>query len=296
MTTNNTYILDKLLLCPICNLPLTAEGRALRCDTGHSYDLSASGYVNLLRPGKMNNKRAGDNATMVRARANFLSGGYYTPIADYIVNTLSEILTHSGKEKENGIVARPFIIDAGSGTGWYSMKIASSLDEALVFGIDASKHAVDIASRTARRAGLSGSCAFAVASLSHMPIPDGCADAVLSLFAPLDTTEFARVIAPGGYLLVGSAGARHLFGLKKIIYDEPVENTPLKVDGGSDFNVICHENVSFSITVWGEDDILALFSMTPYFYRTPAEGAARLHQIKVLKTEVSVDFTLLRRV
>ena len=176
------------------------------------------------------------------------------------------------------------------------MKIASSLHGALVFGIDASKHAIDIASRTARRAGLSDFCAFAVASLSHMPLPDGCADAVLSLFAPLDISEYARVIAPGGYLLIGSAGARHLFGLKKIIYDEPVENTPLKVDGGSCFNVIRRENVSFTITVHGEDDIFSLFSMTPYFYRTPAEGAARLHQIKMLKTEVPVDFTLLRRV
>lgn len=296
MTTHNTYALDKLLLCPICNLPLTAEGRSLRCDLKHSYDLSASGYVNLLRPGKMNNKRAGDNATMVRARANFLSGGYYMPIADYVADVLSEVLAHRDREKKNGAFARPFIIDAGSGTGWYSIQAAGSVHGALVFGIDTSKHAVDIASRAARRAGLLGSCVFAVASLSHMPLPDGCADAILSLFAPLDVSEFARVIAPGGYLLVGSSGARHLFGLKKILYDEPVENTPLKVDGGSYFNVIRRENISFAITVSGEDDIFALFSMTPYFYRTPAEGAARLHQIKMLETEVSVDFTLLRRV
>ncbi|MFY9381870.1 MAG: hypothetical protein WBI55_09190 [Eubacteriales bacterium] len=38
MTTKNTYILDKLLLCPICNLPLTAEGSSLRCERGLSYD------------------------------------------------------------------------------------------------------------------------------------------------------------------------------------------------------------------------------------------------------------------
>ncbi|MGB4466271.1 MAG: hypothetical protein WBI55_09195 [Eubacteriales bacterium] len=35
----------------------------------------------------MNNKRAGDNVTMVRARANFLSGGYYTPITDYVIRS-----------------------------------------------------------------------------------------------------------------------------------------------------------------------------------------------------------------
>ena len=36
------------LICPICQLPLTQEGRSLRCGRNHSFDMARQGYVNLL--------------------------------------------------------------------------------------------------------------------------------------------------------------------------------------------------------------------------------------------------------
>jgi len=53
-------------ICPNCSLALVREGRVLRCETGHSFDLAREGYVNLLvgkRPAI-----TGDSAAMIAAR------------------------------------------------------------------------------------------------------------------------------------------------------------------------------------------------------------------------------------
>ena len=73
-----------LMRCPVCHgdLSLSADGRSLMCESRHTFDFAASGYVNLLAPGKKNNAVAGDPKEMVRARSLFLSGGTYNGISD----------------------------------------------------------------------------------------------------------------------------------------------------------------------------------------------------------------------
>ena len=41
--------------------------------------------------------------------------------------------------------------------------------------------------------------------------------------------------------------------------------------------------------------IRSLFAMTPYYWKTPPEGARRLSEAKSLRTEIGFDFLLYQR-
>ena len=57
-----------MLLCPVrdCHLPLAREGKRLVCARGHSFDISSTGYVNLLQPQDRQSKQPGDTADAVK--------------------------------------------------------------------------------------------------------------------------------------------------------------------------------------------------------------------------------------
>ncbi|MBQ2486722.1 MAG: methyltransferase, partial [Ruminococcus sp.] len=73
-------MLTELLRCPVCACSLHAEGRTLRCERGHSFDIAKEGYANLLLSGKPGDSK-GDNKEMARSRRDFLNKGYYEPLA-----------------------------------------------------------------------------------------------------------------------------------------------------------------------------------------------------------------------
>ncbi len=103
-----------LLACPVCGRGFTLRPPALRCASGHSFDIARQGYVNLLpggaRPG------TADTAEMVAARQAFLAAGHYAPLAGAIAG-LAAATVPAGP--------RPCVLDAGSGPGYY---LAAVLD------------------------------------------------------------------------------------------------------------------------------------------------------------------------
>lgn len=275
------------LLCPVCGGLLSEDERALVCGAGHSYDIAAAGYCNLLRPGKMRNRSAGDDREMVAARTRFLSAGYYEPIL----------------ERMNGIIrgldiADGVLIDAGCGEGYYTNGIAKENGGLHVLGIDASKHAVSAAARGAKRMGISDRVRLIAASSAAMPVPDGCAELVLSVFSPCFYGEFARVTRAGGHLLAVSAGRDHLYELKEALYgvgsvrpNVPIAHAALAGPHGYDF--VCGETLTYKTTVSGKEEVGALFSMTPYKWKTSVEGADAVSALDALTVTVSMDFSLL---
>ena len=76
------------LTCPVCgektNRPprLIPDGKTLRCPKGHSFDVSAKGYVNLLLTQHKNVKDPGDSKEMAAARRLFLDSGAYSGLRD----------------------------------------------------------------------------------------------------------------------------------------------------------------------------------------------------------------------
>ena len=254
-----------ILVCPLCKTPLVREGGSYFCsgERKHCFDIAKSGYVTLTRA----LGTAGDDKDMVRARTAFLEKGYYRPFADALARALDGAHT---------------VIDAGCGEGYYSNIFAEH--SRAVYGFDLSKHACDKAAKRAKSA--NNGAFFGVSSVFELPIADGCADAVVSLFAPIAEAEFSRVLKDDGVLVVGAAGKRHLFELKAAVYADAYENEGRR-DLPSGFSEIGHESVTYTFAC---DDVKSLFMMTPYAFKTSKADMAKLDKIESL--EITADFDI----
>ncbi len=223
-------------------------------------------------------KKSGDSIEAVRARTSFLEKGYYQPLADELKKMLSQFQIS-------------LMVDAGCGEGYYSNQLSNS--ERCLIGFDLSKSAIDHAAKEAKKRSIvennaKSTAFFAVSSIFEMPLVDECADAVINLFAPCCESEFNRILKPGGALIVVGAGRSHLMGLKKILYDTPYQNEQ-RSDLPVKMRLLFKKNLQFDICVKGQDDTEALFSMTPYYYRTSKKDHLRISLLDVLHTEVSFD-------
>lgn len=259
------------LICPLCGRPLEGTERVWRCERGHSFDRAKSGYVNLLPPAP-GGKRHGDDRLMVQARTEFLDKGYYDPLSRAVARWVDHC---------TGGMAR--IVDAGCGEGKYTADVLRALTErgkrVDMVGIDISRQALMCAARRSR------DMTLCVASTAHMPLPDGWADVVLNLFSPFMAGEFARVLRPGGRLIRVVPLERHLWELKALIYDTPYENPApdLTAEG---FCLTDREELRYEIELSDGQDIMNLFQMTPYYYKTGAADQEKAHRAQQLRTAV----------
>ena len=181
------------LRCPQCGGgTLRWAGQTLRCAAGHTFDIARSGYVSLFPPGRP--KTAGDTAAMVAARQDFLAAGHFAGLAAALADMASA-----------GRVAPGCVVDVGAGPGYYLAAVLDRLPGRIGLALDLSKIALKLAARAHPRAAAIGCDAW-----RPLPVADGAAGLVLSVFAPRDAAELARIIAPGGRLLVGTPAADHL--------------------------------------------------------------------------------------
>lgn len=267
-----TASVTALLRCPVCGAAgeTTTDGKSFRClgARRHCFDFSRSGYLNLCLSGK-----TGDARGAVRARSSFLDAGYYQPLADRVCSILDERNART-------------VLDAGCGEGYYTNRMATGRT---VLGIDLSRDGIDHAARTAKRDRTGAG--FAVGSLFALPIADGSLDAVTSLFAPCAEAEFCRVLRKGGRLLLVGAGETHLMGLKQVLYDNPYVN-PGRSDLPTGMILQRRERLTGEMTVQGQEMIDALFSMTPYYWRTSEADRAKLNGLETLHTVYDFDIFL----
>lgn len=266
-----------MLICPKCKGKLNIEGKAYICSNHHCYDMAKSGYVNLLLANQMNSALPGDNKLMVQARKTFLDKGYYAPLAEALCKTVSKYAPDSCK-----------ILDAGCGEGYYTEKIATTCPADEIVGIDISKNAADYAARRTKKV------KFAVGSVFHLPIGDGSCDIVTSLFAPYCGEEFLRVLKKGGVMIMVIPAERHLWQLKCEVYEDPYLNE-VKDFALEGFELLDRETVTGEITLPCNEDITALFSMTPYYYKTGIEGQHKLSQLEKLTTEIGFELLSYRK-
>ena len=122
---------------------------------------------------------------------------------------------------------------------------------------------------------------------------DGWADLLLNIFSPMAEAEFARMLRPGGHLVYAVPTARHLFGLKEVLYERPYENEvrQTEYDGFTFVKAVESEAV---LTLEGQA-VQDLFAMTPYYGNTPANGAARLAACGSLTTEIGFRFLVYQK-
>ncbi len=267
-------------LCPVCRGKLKQHENAFRCPKGHSFDISRKGYVNLLTTKGHNPDKAGDNKEMIRARSGFLDSGHYEPLARK-VGTLIDDLTSDIKE--------PAVIDSGCGEGYYTVIYSQIAGRCELYGVDISKHGIDHAASRARSAAPKpDNVFFSVGSAFSLPFKDSTADIVISTFAPVSNDEYARVLKPGGRLIIVSPSARHLFGLKSVLYEKPYENEPNRY-ALSKFTLEDTVTLEYSVTLECSEQIMQLFTMTPYYYKTSKDAADRLRAVSRLETELGFE-------
>ena len=267
--------------CPKCGgeLALVSEN-VKKCPLGHSYDRAREGYFNLLLT--TGGGVHGDNAEMVRARRKFLSYGYYEPLARRLSELVLEHTCRCGA-----------VLDAGFGEGYYTDTVERALyerdGESCVLGFDISKDAVRYAAKRNPR------IISAVAGSYDVPIADGRVNTVINVFSPLATDEMRRVLSDGGHFIIVYPAERHLFSLKKKIYDNPYLNEPKDTDIDG-FRLVSSEKLSYTFTVKGSEHVHALFMMTPYAYRTGREGRERVLSLNEVECEAEFLIGVYRKI
>ncbi|MCW4355119.1 methyltransferase type 11 [Hoyosella sp. YIM 151337] len=188
------------LMCPHCRGALSRDGQRLTCGSRHSFDIAKQGYVTLLRAPLQG--APGDDAAMLAARHEFLSHGHYRPIQDAIA---AAVRRHAGSQ------AGQVVADAGAGSGDYLAAVLDQFPASVGIGVDVSKFA---ARRLARRH--PRMCGVLADVWRQIPLRDGRADAVLSVFAPRNVAETARILGTGGHWIVVTPRPQHLCELTAV--------------------------------------------------------------------------------
>ncbi len=292
-----------ILRCPHCGTPLVRpdESKSLRCSAGHSFDLAKSGYVNLLPPGKEKNARSGDEKEMVKAREEFLSLGHYAGITDALA-VLAAQFSDS---------AEYTVCDMGCGEGWHTCRFTAALAErtgapVLTVGFDASKYAAERACKRAVREGLmpkdgtgadfGGNAAayFMPGNIFRLPLADHSVNLALSMFAPVAGDEARRILTPDGLLIVVSSGRDHLLELRRKIYDDVhfSDELPPIPEG---FSEVTRENRRYTAEIPTREALDALFTMTPFYYKTTESGRERLLSSEMpFSVTVDVNYSIFK--
>ncbi len=269
------WTLDRLR-CPVCGRAgkISEDQKSFYCsgERRHSFDFARSGYLNLA----VGAPSGGDSKEAIRARSAFLEAGYYQPLSDAV----NELLLSCGAKS---------VLDAGCGEGYYTNRMPA---ECRKLGVDLSRFGVDHGAKVSRTNGTNAD--FCVASVFSIPVADLSFDAVTSLFAPCAEEELSRVLAPNGILILVGAGERHLMGLKELLYDHPYLNEGRR-DLPKNMKLLEKKRLFGEIEVKGRQMLDALFSMTPYYWRTSERDREKLLAVDSLRTEYDFDIFVFRK-
>ena len=181
--------MESMFICPHCRGTLYKEEKRLLCHRGHSFDLSKAGYANLL-VGKGGGVH-GDNKEMIRARKDFLDGGYYLPLRDALVEVLKREVPES-------------LLDAGCGECFYTEGMASALPSCRIAGVDISKDALAYGAKR-----MKARAETAVASVYDLPVAEEAFDALTLFFSPFagEGAKKGRTVCDGDPGKKASVGA-----------------------------------------------------------------------------------------
>ena len=273
--------MSSLFICPNCSCALEKKGNSFFCENRHCFDIAKQGYINLLQSNQSSSKHHGDDRLMVKARRDFLEKGFYSELKDRLCDDITQCV-----EKPS------VLIDAGCGEGYYTRGVAQSLKSknalAAAGGIDISKDAVAAAAKAG------GDIQYAVASVYDMPVKAETADIVLNIFAPGAFDEFYRILTPGGLLVVVYPLENHLIELKQAVYDEVYKNDSIpSVPKG--FSLISSREIKQVLHLESNEDIVNLFKMTPYYYKTGADDQKKLERISRLDISFEVEIMYCRK-
>ncbi|GAB4100058.1 methyltransferase domain-containing protein [Sinomonas halotolerans] len=275
-----------LLRCPLCAEGWDARSgdRGLVCRTGHRFDAARQGYANFLTG--RGSQFTPDSAPMVLARERFLGSGHYAPIAAALARACADLPEDAA------------VLDAGAGTGYYLAAVLRARRPARAVALDLSPHALRRAAR------IPGTAAIVWDLWRPLPLADSCLDAILSVFAPRNLPEFARVAKPGALLCAVTPLPAHLAELRGRL---PMLDVPsgkadaLEREAAEHWEPVRREQVAVALALT-PDDAADLALMGPAGHharredlREAAEGPGAAGGTGSIGTTAAVELSVLRR-
>jgi 23S rRNA (guanine745-N1)-methyltransferase len=303
---------DFPLLCPVCRNALrfgAGGARTLVCGAGHSFDAAKQGYFNFL-VGKGTVFEA-DSADMVAARFDFLSAGHYQRLADAVAELAAPALMEAPAR-------RPVVLDAGTGTGHYLRAVldrdalnraapdlavprdpsadSGPADTASADGVSVAAIGLDISKFALRRAARMNPGALNVVGDVWQPLPvaENAVDVVTVVFAPRNAPEFARVLRPGGRLVVVTPRPGHLeevAGLTGMLGIEPAKDERLAASLGTHFGPVEARDLDLALTL-SPRDVANLAYMGPAGHHLDRAALDALEAALPAWTSVSARFRI----
>ena len=179
------------------------------------------------------------------------------------------------------------VLDCGCGEGYYTAAIAEAFRQAEVLGTDISKEVLAVAKR--RGNGFKR----AVASSFALPLASESCDVALNIFSPFAKEEYARIIQPGGFLLMVIPLEYHLWELKQAVYEKPYLNEP-HIPALTGFSLAAQERLEYQKTL-PTRQLIDLFGMTPYAIKTSPADKEKLNAVSALKITFSVQLLLYQK-
>lgn len=268
------------LRCPVCAGALTVGAGTARCPRGHSFDLARQGYLNLAagrRPA-----HAADTAAMVAARQRFLERGHYGPVAERLSRLAGE------HERPPGLV-----VDLAGGTGYHLAAVLDRLPSRYGVCLDLSTAALRRAARAHPRALGVGTDVWGT-----LPLGDGCASVVTSVFGPRNAVEIERVLRPGGVLVVATPTRAHLAEVVAPLGMLGVDATkPARLAAAfARLETVTVTTLDYRVAL-DHDTLTALVQMGPSAHHlTDEQLAARVRRLPAMvDVTVSVRFSVWRR-
>ncbi len=270
------------LACTVrgCGLPLARYDRSLRCPAGHAHDVARHGYLNLLQPQDRRSPDAGDSREVVHARARLLAAGVGRALVEAAVSRAAALdLGH-----------RPVVVDLGSGTG-DALGLLAATRPVIGVGIDLSVAAADSSARRFPE------LTWVVANADRrIPLLDGSVRLALSLHARRNPNECARILVPGGWLIVAVPAPDDLAELRALVQGHAVERDRMaKVIEEHAASFAVEER--FAVRVSQPLDREILRDLVRSTYRGGrSTAAARVHSLATTEVTLASDVVLFTRV
>lgn len=250
-----------------CGEPLERVDRAgFVCSSGHRFDRSRHGYVNLLQPQERRSRTPGDSDASVLARRRLFERGILAPIY--------------GRLRER-IADAQSVLDVGCGEGHFAGPLAAY---SIVIGIDLSTKAIELAARRWEDA------CWVVANVDRqIPVATGSMDVITSIAARRNRSEFARVLARGGRVMVAVPAEDDLIELRERIGGEAVRESRVPsviAEFGTRWRVVAVDRVAESV----ECDDATVRDLLAVSYRGQRRSAASVVQeIGTMMVTLSFD-------
>ena len=266
------------LACPLDGLKLETDNKQWICSHGHSFDIARQGYINLLPVQQKRSMHPGDSKEMVAARTCFLDTGVYQSLADAISEQVHSLIT--GDETL-------CLLDAGCGEGYYfdylfqSLKTIEQNTEISFIGLDISKEAILQASKRNKN------ITWLVGTNRQPPLTVASVDLILCVFGFVSFEGFARILKPGGKVLLVDPGDEHLKELRELIYEQVKHSEPSDIES-KQFSIVNSQRCKFKTGNIENVDIKNLLAMTPHLFRASKEGKVAAQEITELDLTVDV--------